>query len=93
MQPVTLSDEWVSWQSHGLDQRSLVADPLFVDPAQDNYALQPESPAWELGFQALPMDRMGPYESPQRASWPIVEHAGARENGVAVPVAIRHGVR
>jgi len=41
------------WRTKGpwLDQHSLIADPLFVDPGHDNYALQPGSPAWELGFR------------------------------------------
>jgi len=44
-----------------------------VDPAKDDYRLQPESPAFKLGFKPLPIDQMGLVQSPERASWPVVE--------------------
>ena len=72
-------DEWEAWQSLGMDQHSLVADPLFVDAAAGDYRLKPESPALKLGFQPIPLDKIGPYEHELRASWPIVEAEGARE--------------
>jgi parallel beta-helix repeat protein len=43
----------------GLDQQSMVADPLFVDPANDDYRLRPDSPAFKLGFQAIDTSRVG----------------------------------
>jgi hypothetical protein len=46
-------------------------DPLFVDAARQDFRLQPESPAWQLGFQEIPLARIGPYASPERASWPL----------------------
>jgi hypothetical protein len=74
-----LTDEWEGWQAAGMDEHSIVADPLFVDPAQDDYRLQPASPALKLGFQPIPFDQIGPYQDTFRASWPIVEAPGARE--------------
>jgi len=74
-----LSDEWEGWQARGMDRHSVVADPLFVDPARDDYRLKPESPALRLGFKPIPADRIGPYADPRRASWPILEEPGARE--------------
>jgi hypothetical protein len=71
--------EWEAWQALGLDIHSVVADPMFVDAAADNYRLKPHSPALALGFQAIPVDRIGPYKDDLRASWPIVEAAGATE--------------
>ena len=72
-------DEWQSLQALGFDRNSLVADPLFVAPEKDDWRLRPDSPALKLGFQPIPVDKIGPYQDPLRASWPIVEAAGARE--------------
>ena len=35
-------------------------DPQFVDPAAGDYGLRATSPAWALGFKALPLDQIGP---------------------------------
>jgi parallel beta-helix repeat protein len=48
------------WRRLGYDQHSLVADPLFVDPARDDYRLQAGSPALRLGFQPIDFGRIGP---------------------------------
>jgi hypothetical protein len=48
------------WRKSGLETHSLIADPLFVDPAHGNYRLKPESPAFQLGFQAIDFARIGP---------------------------------
>jgi len=77
-----LANEWESWQAKGMDIHSVVADPLFVDAAQDDYRLQPDSPALELGIKQIPFEKIGPYEDELRASWPIVEAPGAREAGI-----------
>lgn len=73
-------DEWEAWRELGLDVNSVVADPLFVDPEADDYRLRPDSPAFALGFEPIPVERIGPYEDDLRASWPIVEAPGAREH-------------
>ncbi len=72
-------DEWQSWQEMGQDQHALIADPLFVNPDKDDYRLRPNSPAFKLGFEAIPIEKIGPYADALRASWPIVEAEGARE--------------
>ncbi|KPK80242.1 MAG: hypothetical protein AMJ81_12310, partial [Phycisphaerae bacterium SM23_33] len=74
-----LSDEWTGWRLLGQDANSVVADPLFVDPAGDDYRLRPESPAFDLGFEPIPVDEIGPYADDLRATWPILEAPGARE--------------
>jgi len=74
-------EQWTEWQKRGFDQHSIVADPLFVDPENDDYRLKPDSPAFGLGFQPIPVEKIGPQESPDRASWPIREAPGAREAG------------
>ncbi|MDX9978876.1 MAG: right-handed parallel beta-helix repeat-containing protein [Lentisphaeria bacterium] len=75
--PGTLT--WEQWLAKGFDTNSLVADPLFVDAANGDYRLRPVSPAFQLGFEPIPVDKIGPYASPLRASWPIVEAEGVRE--------------
>ncbi len=72
-------NEWEAWQALGLDTHSVMADPLFVDADADDYRLKPESPAFALGFEPIPVDQIGPYEDDRRASWPIVQAPGARE--------------
>ena len=79
LQEADVLNEWDAWQAMGQDIHSLVADPGFVDPAKDDYRLRPDSPALKLGFKPLPLDKMGPYADPLRATWPIVEAEGARE--------------
>ncbi|MHB1458441.1 MAG: right-handed parallel beta-helix repeat-containing protein [Armatimonadota bacterium] len=76
---VEVLDEWESWKSFGLDKHSVIADPMFVNPAKDDYRLKPNSPAFALGFKPIPVDKIGPYKSELRATWPIKEAVGARE--------------
>ena len=64
----------------GSDRHSVVADPRFVNPEQNDYRLQPDSPALPLGFQQIPMETIGPYQDELRATWPIVEAEGVREH-------------
>jgi hypothetical protein len=47
------------WQALGFDKHSRFADPMFVDPSNDDYRVMPESPALELGFVNIDMDRFG----------------------------------
>ena len=46
-------------QQRGQDEHSLVADPGFVDPKQDDFRLKPDSPALKLGFKPLDVSRAG----------------------------------
>ncbi|MFA6293143.1 MAG: right-handed parallel beta-helix repeat-containing protein, partial [Victivallales bacterium] len=76
---VAKDGEWEAWKKLGQDIHSVVADPLFADPENGDYRLCKGSPALALGFQPIPVDRIGPYKSDLRASWPIVEAEGVRE--------------
>ena len=47
------------WQSKGFDRRSILADPLFVDPQKGDYTVRQNSPALGLGFRNFPMNQFG----------------------------------
>jgi hypothetical protein len=53
-----------AWQQAGHDAGSLVADPLFADPAHDDFALAEDSPARKLGFEPFDSRQAGPREPP-----------------------------
>lgn len=46
----------------------LDADPQFVNPAEGDFRLKPESPAWKLGFQRIPLEKIGLYRDGYRTS-------------------------
>jgi len=46
-------------------------DPLFADADRLDFRLKPESPALELGFKPIPMEKIGLYNDEYRASWPV----------------------
>ena len=47
------------WQSLGFDQHSIMTDPLFRNPEKGDFKLEPNSPAFELGFKEFPLDQFG----------------------------------
>ncbi len=51
---------FADWQARGFDKHSVYADPLFADPAKDDYALRPDSPAFKLGFVPIDVSKIGP---------------------------------
>jgi parallel beta-helix repeat protein len=82
---VAMLGEWASWQAAGMDEHSVVADPLFVDAARDDFRLKPGTPAFRLGFRPIPVETIGPYRDELRASWPIREAPGVREHPIRLP--------
>lgn len=53
--PLTYPDSGGAvWGEQKKDEHSVIADPLFVDAANDDYRLKPDSPAFKLGFKPLP---------------------------------------
>jgi hypothetical protein len=56
----------VAFQDNLIDQ-----DPKFVDAAHLNFQLKESSPAYNLGFQRIPLEKIGLYQDPQRAVWPV----------------------
>lgn len=49
-----------SWQGRGQDVHSVVADPLFKDPDNGDFSLDPSSPALALGFKPIDTSTIGP---------------------------------
>jgi len=48
------------WRARGHDKNSVIADPLFAAPQQDDYRLKVDSPALKLGFHPIDVSRVGP---------------------------------
>jgi len=60
--PVTFADglSLQQWQEKkDQDKHSIIADPLFVDPAKDDFRLKPDSPALKLGFKPFDASKAG----------------------------------
>jgi hypothetical protein len=45
-------------------------DPRFVDPARADFQLKDDSPAYRMGFERIPIEKIGLYKDERRASWP-----------------------
>jgi hypothetical protein len=56
---VEMRSEWDSWRANGVDPNSVVADPKFE--AGDPKRLAKDSPAWALGFEQIPVEKIGNY--------------------------------
>lgn len=52
------------WQAIGMDNASVIADPQFVDVANGDFTLRPDSPALRLGFKPIDLRGVG-----VRADW------------------------
>ncbi|HEY9811614.1 MAG TPA: right-handed parallel beta-helix repeat-containing protein [Halomicronema sp.] len=47
---------WDEWHKKGMDKESLIADPLFIAADQGDFRLNPNSPAFKLGFQPISLE-------------------------------------
>ena len=70
------------WKYMGNDQNTLIADPKIQDIENEDFKLNQDSPAFKLGFESLPIEKMGPYQTKSRASWPIIDAEGIREHPI-----------
>ena len=48
-------------------------DPGFVDEKAGDFRLKDDSPAFKVGFQPIPVEKIGLYQDATRASWPVRE--------------------
>lgn len=70
----TLSGQWKGSSIWGkasefntMEPNFLECDPMLEDEANGNYTLKPESPALQGGFQPIPWQKIGLFDSPLRA--------------------------
>lgn len=47
------------WRARGHDLHSVIADPLFISPAKDDFGLWANSPALKLGFKPIDLGSVG----------------------------------
>lgn len=77
---IAAEQSWAAWREMGHDANSVIEDPLFVDPEHGDYRLRPGSPAFRLGFKPIPLQKIGLYRSPDRASWPVDDDCWREEH-------------
>ncbi len=64
--------EWQIFKDNLVNEDPKLARPLPKVPRAVDFALQKDSPAFALGFKALPLEEIGLQKSDERASWPAV---------------------
>ncbi len=67
------------------DVNSIVADPLFVDPAKGDFRVKEGSPAFGIGFKNFPMNQFGVKKPSLKAiaRTPIIPELGSSNEGGA----------
>jgi hypothetical protein len=57
---VTFGDNSLEkWRAQGKDRNSIFANPLFVAPKENDFRLQPKSPALKVGFEPIDLSNVG----------------------------------
>lgn len=62
-------ETWLSVSEGRFEANSLVADPLFAAGEEGGYKLQPDSPAYRLGWEDIDWSLIGPRRRRQEASY------------------------
>ncbi|GAA4256223.1 hypothetical protein GBZ26_09085 [Azospirillum formosense] len=57
--PSGYSGAFGEWQDLGYDLHSIIGNPLFKNPAEGDWRLQPDSPAYMVGFADIAYDQIG----------------------------------
>ncbi len=83
---ILVGGRWGDFEGKGktlttFENNLLEGDPKFVDAARADFRLQKDSPAWKLGFKRIPIEKIGPYRSADRASWPVTSTVRPMEGG------------
>ena len=86
LQGVPRKASWEGWLKLGEDEHSVLGDPGFVDAANHDYRLKPDSAALKLGIKSLDLHEAGVYQSPERRTWPRPEEPVIREDANYEPV-------
>lgn len=60
-----LGHSLADWQAAGHELGSIIADPGFENPQQDDFRIKPDSPAFKLGFESFDASRAGVYGDPE----------------------------
>src|SRR5262249_32293753 len=47
------------WREQGDDRNSILSDPLFVAPKENDFRMQPQSPALKVGFKPIDLSKIG----------------------------------
>lgn len=71
---------WEQWLALGYEKDSRVADPRFRNKNLEDFSLEKDSPAFELGFKPIPEEKIGLHKSRNRHIWPVPEAEGIREH-------------
>jgi hypothetical protein len=80
-------DRFAWWRSLGYEAHSIIADPGFVDLRTDNFNLPPDSPGQQIEFKPIPIEQIGPYAGPDRATWPLPDHHKKWRDNTVQPYA------
>ena len=57
---ITPLGSFSNWQRAGYDSRSVLAASIFADPEKGDYRLKDEAQAKTVGFERIPVERIGP---------------------------------